>query len=81
VLTAPAETGPVFEVQEVAPPLPETLHVITPAGAIALVVPVTVAVNTTDPPRVGVLTDVFVIAGVAFDTPVVEDEIVAETEL
>ena len=79
--TTPTETGPVVDAQTVALPVPDTIHDITPAGATELVVPVTVAVKTTKPPRVGVLAELFVIVGVAFTTAVVEDEVVAETEL
>lgn len=79
--TTPTKTGPVAEEQVTTPPVPEILQVITPAGATALMVPVTVAVKTIKPPRAGVLAELLVIVGVAFATAVVEDEFVAETTL
>ena len=77
----PAETGPVIDAQVVAPPVPKMLHVIAPVGASALAAPETVVVNSTEPPRVGVLVETFNIVGTAVATTVDDEDVVVPTAL
>ena len=67
----PTEIGPEVVLQVVAGlALPEIANVITPAGAAAFALPVTVAVKVTEPPRVGVEVLVRTTVGVAAATTV-----------
>ena len=54
---------------------------ITPAGATAVLTPVTVAVKVTEPPKVGVEVELKVIVGVAAATRVSLVEVTAPTAL
>jgi hypothetical protein len=60
---------------------PEIAKLIEPVGAMAPVEPVTVAVNTSEPPRVGVEEVVIATTGVRGATAVVLAEDVAPTAL
>ena len=79
----PTETGPLVKLQVAAgAALPLRAKLITPAGAIALVVPVTVAVKTIEPPKVRVLgVEVRRIVGVAGATVVAEADATAPTAM
>ena len=77
----PEEFGPTVLEQTVAPPVPETVQDMTPAGATAPVTPVTVAVTVTVPPSVGVGEDVSAIVGAGAVTIVVVDEATGATAL
>ena len=68
-------------VQELTPAVPDIAKVITPFGAAAPVVPVTVAVKITEPPRVGALEDVNTTLGVAVTTVVEPADATAATAL
>lgn len=82
MLITPNEVGPVAFTQLVAPAVPEIAKVITPAGAAAFVVPVTVAVKVTAPPRVKVeAEELITIVGVPRATVVAVVELTVETEL
>jgi hypothetical protein len=52
VVITPLEVGAGWLEQLVTPPVPEIAKVRAPLGAIALALPVTVAVKVTDPPKV-----------------------------
>ena len=72
----PSEIGPVALLQIAAgAALPVRAKLITPAGARALLLPVTVAVKVMEPPKVGVEELVSTRVGVAGATTVALDEI------
>ena len=80
--TEPTETGPLVALQLGVPTLPVKMKFIAPTGATAFVVPVTVAVNTTEPPRIKMLgAEVRTTLGVPAETVVVEPAATAPTEL
>jgi len=81
VETTPTETGPVVDAQTAALPVPEIDQFITPLGATAFAVPVTVAVKTTEPPSAGTLEEAFAIVGAALATVVEDPELVEATGL
>jgi len=66
VVMTPENVDVEFGVQLVAPPVPVMVQVIDPAGAVAPVDPVTVAVNTKIPLRAPVPLPASVIKGAAF---------------
>ena len=68
-------------VHEVTEALPDIAKLMIPLGAVELVEPVTVAVKSTEPPRVGVVDALRPIVGVAVETVVVVVEALAATEL
>ena len=81
-MTTPTDTPVVVLLHDVMPPVPDTAKVIKPAGAVALVVPITVAVKTTEPPSVRVLgAEERTTLGVALATVVVEAEETTPTAL
>ena len=71
----------VVEEHEVAPPVPEIVHVNVPVGAAAPVDPFTVAVKIADPPSVGVLEVVTITLGVALAITVAFVDVVVDTGL
>lgn len=71
----------VLEAHDPAPPLPETVQVTLPLGAIAPTEPVTRAANTAEPPSVGVLVVDTTIDGIAGEIIVELDEVVVATGL
>lgn len=78
----PTEIGPEVVLQVVAGlAVPEIAKLITPAGAAALALPVTVAVKVTEPPRVGVELLVRTTVGVAAATVVALVEATTPTAL
>ena len=78
----PTETGPLVKLQVAAgAALPLRAKLITPAGATALVVPVTVATKVIVLPKVGVPVEVRTTVGVAAATRVVEADATAPTAM
>ena len=79
----PTETGPLVKLQVAAGlAVPVKVKLMTPAGATALVVPVTVAVKTIELPRTKVLgVEVRTTVGVVTATVVVDADATAPTAM
>ena len=75
VVIFPEMEGPVLEVHEFEPPVPEIAQLRVPEGEVEPVAPVTVAVKVIFPPKVGEPDAITKIAGVYRETAVeVEEE-------
>jgi hypothetical protein len=72
--------GPVVEEHNVTPALPLIAQLTVPAGAVALLEPVTLAVKSKEPPRVVDPVSAREMAGVATATTVEFEVVIAATE-
>ena len=77
----PAVVGPVFEAHALTLPVPEIVQLSVPVGAVALVAPVSVAVNVIEPPRTAEPDGEITRVGVATETTVDVDETTPDTAL
>lgn len=81
VVALPDGLAPTVEMQEFMSAVPEILQFMAPPGAAALFDPVTIAVNVSVPPKVGVPEAETAIFGVARLTTVEFDDATAPTGL